>query len=138
MAWIKEYRYILIIGIIIYLSIFLWGNYHTAEQNKVAQTEFALLEHPINSHHDRTENNIFYFSNLADKAEIIKFYNEEFSKNGWVFTNEGQTSNIDGKGKPTARAIHYLLYTKNNLVVQLNWFVEEHTTYFIKIEQRKY
>jgi len=58
---LREYLYILVIGIIIYLSMFLWGRYHTAEQNKIAQEEFALLKHPVTSQYDGNRDNAFFF-----------------------------------------------------------------------------
>jgi len=78
---------------------------------------------------------MLFFSNRADKADIIIFYNEEFRKHGWVFTYESETPNHEGKYKPTARH-HYLIYQKKELVIHLSWVITEHTTYFIKIEQR--
>jgi len=121
----------LVVGCIIYLSMFLWGTYHTSEQAKVADTEFALLKHPVNSQYKRTEKNISYFSITATDAEIIKFYNEEFSKHGWVFAYEGQTSGIGPKGNRTVQPTHYLSYTKDKLVLRLSFGGE----YSIAIEQ---
>ena len=55
MSLLKKTLYPLFIGCIIYGSIYFWGSYHTAEENKVAHDEFALLKHPVNSQLDRTE-----------------------------------------------------------------------------------
>jgi len=131
MSFLKESLYILLVGCIIYLSMFLWGSYHTSVQTEVVYTEFALLKHPVNSQYKRTENNISYFSIVATEAEVIKFYNEEFSKHGWVFAYEGQTSAIDGRGHRTMQSTHYLIYKKDKLVLRLSFGGE----YSITIEQ---
>lgn len=131
MSFVKESLYILLIGCIIYLIIFLWGSHHTSEQTRIAHTEFALLKHPINSQYKRTENNISYFSIISTDAEVIQFYNEEFGKHGWVFSYEGQTPEIDTRGRRTLQSTHYFVYTKDTLVLRLSFSGE----YSIAIEQ---
>jgi hypothetical protein len=133
---LKDFLYYLIIGTLIYSSIYIWQIHQDVTQDKIANEEFSLLNHPPRTQYVNNIRNSFYFSSLESKKNILDFYDKELSENKWKSDYEGETSKLGPQGRHTDAAYHYKVYTKGKVSLIISWNIAEYTTYLIKIEQR--